>query len=176
MEFKMNVVSMRRALTACVTILFATVYVSVVHAVSFTATLRGANEVPPNASTNSGTTVVNIDPASSTISWTTTTTIPVATGHHIHQQVAGVNGPVRIDFAAAYSGSVVNTTYASQILANPAGFYVNLHTSAFPGGELRGQLVADPITTPTLSTPVLIALALALAGLTAFGIGRNARK
>ena len=86
----MSVFSMRRGLTACVTILFATVYVSVVHAVSFTATLRGANEVPPNASTNSGTTVVNVDPASSTISWTTTTTIPLATGHHIHQRVAGV--------------------------------------------------------------------------------------
>lgn len=109
---------MRRALTVCATILFATVCVSVVHAVSFTATLSGVNEVPANASTNVGATVVNVDPASSTISWTTTTTIPLAsaTGHHIHQQVAGVNGPVVVSFEVAYSGSVVNTTVAPQIL------------------------------------------------------------
>ncbi len=173
----MNVVWMRRTLPLCATLLFAVLSVPAVHAVSFTATLSGAKEVPANASTSSGTTVVNVDPATNTITWSTTTSIPLSsvTGHHIHQGVAGVNGPVVVNFASAYSGSVVNATIAPQILSNPAGFYVNLHTAAFPGGEIRGQLVADPLITPTLSPPVLIMLALMLAGFAAFLFRRNAR-
>lgn len=173
----MNVFWMRRSLSVCVATLFAVVSASVVHAVAFTATLNGSNEVPPNASTNVGTTVVDVDPSSSTISWRTTSSVPLAsvTGHHIHQGVAGVNGPIVVNFGGAYSGSVVNTTVAPQILANPTSFYVNLHTRAFPGGEIRGQLFADPIITPTLSTPVLMVLALALAGFAAFLFRRNAR-
>ncbi len=173
----MNAVSMRRALPLCATLLFAVLSVSVVQAVSFTATLTGAKEVPANASTNTGTTVVNVDPATSTITWSTTTSIPQTsvTGHHIHQQVAGVNGAVVVNFGGIYSGSVVSTTFAPLILANPAGFYVNVHTALFPGGEIRGQLVADPIITPTLSMPVLITLALMLAGFAAFLFRRNAR-
>ena len=173
----MNVFSMRRTLSVCVATLFAVLSASVVHAVGFTATLSGSNEVPPNASTNVGTTRVNVDPASNTISWVTTSSVPLAsvTGHHIHQGVAGVNGPVVVNFSGAYSGSVVNTTVAPQILASPTSFYVNLHTGAFPGGEIRAQLFADPIITPTLSTPVLIALALALAGFAAFLFRRNVR-
>ena len=27
------------------------------------------------------------------------------------------------------------------IVANPAGFYVNIHTADFPGGAVRGQLM-----------------------------------
>ena len=173
----MNVFSMRRSLSVCVATLFAVLSASVVHGVGFTATVNGGNEVPPNASTNVGTTRVNVDPASSTISWVTTSSVPLAsvTGHHIHQGVAGFNGPVVVNFSGAYSGSVVNTTVAPQILASPTSFYVNLHTGAFPGGEIRAQLFADPIITPTLSTPVLIALALALAGFAAFLFRRNAR-
>lgn len=169
---------MRRALHVCVTVLFAALSVSIVHAVTFTSTLSGSNEATPNASTSVGTTVVNVDPASSTISWTTTSSIPLAsvTGHHLHQAVAGLNGPVVVNFASAYSGSVVNTAVAPLILANPAGFYVNLHTSAFPGGEIRGQLVADPVSTPALSTPLIVMLALALAGFAALRFGRNARR
>ena len=85
----MNVFSMRRSLSVCVATLFAVVSASVVHAVAFTATLSGSNEVPPNASTNVGTTRVDVDPASSTISWVTTSSVPLAsvTGHQDRKSV-----------------------------------------------------------------------------------------
>lgn len=76
---------------------------------------------------------------------------------HIHEGPAGVNGPVVIDseftsgaLAGPGSGTFLQTSglitdpaliaKLMQIMANPAGFYVNLHTATFPGGIMRGQL------------------------------------
>ena len=113
--------------------------------------------------------------------WWADLDIPVgsATGHHIHDGVAGVNGPVVVNFSAAYSGTVVVTpTQAALIIADPARFYVNLHTAAFPGGELRGQLaaIAAPgAAIPTLSLTMLLALGLGLAGFGALVFRRSKR-
>ena len=141
---------------------------------SFTATLSGANEVPPNASVNTGSTFVTVNSTTGALTWNTNSTIPQAnaTGHHIHQQVAGSNGPIVVSFGTAYSGTVIVTTaLAASIIANPAGFYVNLHTGAFPGGELRAQLVAfdTPVagSVPALDGSLLMLLGIAVAG---FGI------
>ncbi len=72
------------------------------------------------------------------------------TAAHIHQGgVAVANGPIKVPLsptptsglAGASSGCVtLTTTLANQIKANPAGYYVNVHNSAFPGGAIRGQL------------------------------------
>jgi hypothetical protein len=65
---------------------------------------------------------------------------------HIHEGAAGVNGPVVVDLQVLPSGqeacSSANPAVLQQIVANPAGFYVNLHTDGFPNGVLRGQLSA----------------------------------
>lgn len=86
------------------------------------------------------------------------------TGLHIHEAPAGMNGGIVIattasganpialaDGKGTYSFTVPITTAAQigalrRLLANPAGFYVNAHTAANPGGVIRGQLVplADP--------------------------------
>jgi CHRD domain len=85
---------------------------------------------------------------------------PIAS--HIHIAPAGVNGPISIALgtpAAADSAEaatiavqpdanqtpanatqVLTQTEESQIIANPAGFYVNVHTQALPGGAIRAQL------------------------------------
>jgi len=34
----------------------------------------------------------------------------------------------------------VDATVAAAILAHPKGYYVNVHTAAFPNGAVRGQL------------------------------------
>jgi hypothetical protein len=68
---------------------------------------------------------------------------------HIHDGVAGVNGPVVVGFfngqlPANITGVTgCNTTTAeniARILADPSAFYANVHNSDFPGGAIRGQL------------------------------------
>jgi uncharacterized protein (TIGR03437 family) len=82
------------------------------------------------------------------------------TGLHIHSGAAGTNGPVLIDSGIRGAEPVVSSTgrgtlnYQGQtlptntagldavtgVLTNPGGYYVNLHTSEYPGGVIRGQL------------------------------------
>lgn len=81
------------------------------------------------------------------------------TGLHIHRGNAGTNGPVLIDTRITAANSVVsetgsgeiarsavvlagsaNVAVLNEILANPEGFYLNLHTTTNPGGAVRSQL------------------------------------
>ena len=68
---------------------------------------------------------------------------------HIHQGVAGQNGPVKVGLfttpmpetlSAAAGQTVVDPKLADDIRKNPAGFYVNLHSTDRPGGAVRAQL------------------------------------
>jgi hypothetical protein len=120
---------------------------------SFVADLRGANEVPPNGSTAFGTALLTFDTVNNTIAFEANTTgITSPSAAHIHPGVAGAMGGVLIGFAtspSAFTGgrikgmlTGVDATQMSNIIANPAGFYFNVHSSSFPGGEIRGQLAA----------------------------------
>ncbi|MEU0885073.1 CHRD domain-containing protein [Lentzea sp. NPDC005914] len=68
---------------------------------------------------------------------------------HIHQGVAGQNGPVKVGLfatpmpetlSAAAGQTVIDPKLADDIRKNPAGFYVNLHSTEKPGGAVRAQL------------------------------------
>jgi hypothetical protein len=65
---------------------------------------------------------------------------------HIHRGAAGTNGPVLIPLAAPDASgnssgcAAAPTATIDEILANPAGFYVNVHTKDHPGGAVRAQL------------------------------------
>jgi hypothetical protein len=71
---------------------------------------------------------------------------------HIHQGGKGTNGDVKVPLfgtampdtvtAAAGAVTVSDPAIADAIRANPTGFYLNLHTTQFPGGAVRGQLAA----------------------------------
>jgi hypothetical protein len=135
---------------------------------AFTATLSGANEVPPADPDGSGRAVITI--IGTTVNYTITVTnitLPPI-GQHIHVGAAGVNGGIVVDLAGIWvggtlTGSTTTTAaIAAAIIANPAGHYVNVHTTDFPGGSVRGQLAATDI--PTLSGWSLIALGVVLAG------------
>ena len=76
---------------------------------------------------------------------------------HIHQAPAGVNGAVVVNTgltaqapvtlsngSGSFDRSGITVTpvdIATQIFANPAGFYFNSHSANNPGGVIRGQLV-----------------------------------
>ena len=73
------------------------------------------------------------------------------TGFHIHQAPVGVNGPIIVDFTGvaplvpAGTGFTFTATGLTLPGVNEAAFlgggtYVNIHTAAFPGGAIRGQL------------------------------------
>jgi hypothetical protein len=119
------------------------------------ATLSGTEEVPPVTTTASGTTDITVRPskcpstASSgnchTVTGTVWTKGLAATAAHIHQAAAGQNGPVIVtlvkvsDDVWTVPGGTVFTddqfaTYWQGLM------YVNVHTDANKGGELRVQL------------------------------------
>jgi hypothetical protein len=119
---------------------------------AFTVALDGQQEVNGSGTPNqgdpdgTGTAVLVIDDATNTIDWTFTVAniaLPLTLAH-IHQGAAGSNGTVVVDFSAQLQGSGLVDADLASVIANPAGFYVNLHNSAFPGGALRGQLAALP--------------------------------
>ena len=86
------------------------------------------------------------------------------TGLHIHSGVAGVNapvtintgiaaGPAAVEIAAPFRGQVVRQAQVLPgdmagvaslrgLFSNPSGYYVNMHTSVYPGGIIRGQVMA----------------------------------
>lgn len=82
------------------------------------------------------------------VKWTGLTGNPV--GSHIHGEAAkGVNAGIKFDFTAplpkttsgSYTGSVIVDEVAIKEAGLLAGlYYVNIHTPAFPGGEIRGQV------------------------------------
>ena len=64
---------------------------------------------------------------------------------HIHQGDAQVAGPVVVALQAPVQNIADTCTQAapaliSQIVANPSGYYVNVHTADFPKGAIRAQL------------------------------------
>lgn len=129
--------------------------------VTYAADLRTTNEVPPATTNAYGSAFVTFDFTNRTIAWDVATSgILNATASHIHRGAAGVNGPVIINFAtspAAIAGgrtsgsatisSVQSSSFTDADLtalsnaATAAGYYVNVHSTLFPGGEVRGQLV-----------------------------------
>jgi hypothetical protein len=83
---------------------------------------------------------------------------------HIHRAPPGVNGPIVIGAPSFPLGSPITftTTLSDPLETDPlAGLlYVNIHSSAFPPGEIRGQFVAIPKpSTFALAGAVLLGLA-----------------
>ena len=118
------------------------------------ASLKGANEVPgPGDPDGRGRAFVRLagDRACFVLQWSG---IGAPTASHIHQGAAGVAGPVVVPFfqpgtnAASLPGTLsavagcvdVDADLAARIAANPSDWYVNIHTTEFPAGAIRGQL------------------------------------
>jgi hypothetical protein len=112
----------------------------------FVTDLLPDNQVPPTASNGSGTALVTLNQGQAEVCWDISVsdlTTPVILSH-IHHGAAGTNGPVVVDFMEPVNGlqGCVHSDPAliKQIRQDPADYYVNVHTTMFPGGEVRGQL------------------------------------
>jgi CHRD domain len=130
----------------------------------FHATLNGSQEVPPHATTARGDATVLLDDVALTITCNLSFTglSAPATAAHIHEPAnPGTNAALVFPFSgvpAATSGSMPQQTFAitaGQIADLRAGrFYINIHDAVFPGGEIRGQLLAAPPRTWTSASSV----------------------
>ena len=137
--------------------------------VNFTSFLSPENEVPavttaPDATGGAGI-VFSFDTTSNLLAWTISfegLTGP-ATMAHIHSAPAGSNGPVEInlDTGDNADGSSLDATVFLSGLGSTSGLfqgngplsaaqeanllagdlYINIHTEANPGGEIRGQIL-----------------------------------
>ncbi|MBX3587315.1 MAG: CHRD domain-containing protein [Ramlibacter sp.] len=112
----------------------------------YEARLSGAQEVPANNSTGSGQAELKWNRSSNVLDWKVTYTglSGEVTGAHIHGPAGpGQNAGVVIPFMTGLSGTITgqtNLTTAQAADLASGRWYVNVHTSAFPGGEIRGQL------------------------------------
>jgi len=110
------------------------------------ATLDGKSEVPPNASAGTGTADIDYDAATKKLSWKLIYSglSGPATAAHFHGPAepgknAGVGVAIPNATASPVEGSATLTdAQAADLVAGM--YYVNVHTAANPGGEIRGQV------------------------------------
>ena len=131
--------------------------------VTYIVSLTGANEVPPTTSTATGQCTLTLSSDGKTMHFLLTVNNVVnITASHIHLGAAGVNGPVIVPLflGPAKTGSFTGTLAEGDITAstlvgslqgktlsdlvtniNNSQCYVNVHTTAHPGGEIRGIIL-----------------------------------
>jgi hypothetical protein len=112
---------------------------------TFKGTLSTAAEVPPVTGAGSGTASVSLDTATKMITYNVTYTGlsgPAAAAHIHCGAAAGANAGVAVPFPSAASPITGSATLTDAQLADlEAGkCYVNVHTAANKGGEIRAQL------------------------------------
>ena len=110
------------------------------------ATLNGANEVPPNASTASGRGTLVFDATTREVLITYAThNVANTTVAHIHTGALGVSGPANVVTLAQGTGVYTGpnpATLTTQTVTdiNAGNTYFNVHSSTVPAGEVRGQI------------------------------------
>ncbi len=113
----------------------------------FAAHLTAAQEVPPKDSKGTGELAATLDTATKTLTYTLTysgLTGP-ATAAHFHGPAdpgknAGVVVPIKPPESPAKGTATLTDDQIAQLEAGK--WYVNVHTKANPGGEIRGQVQA----------------------------------
>src|SRR5690349_1503077 len=111
------------------------------------AALDGAQETPATTSNGNGWGVVRLVEPANTVNifvHVENLTGP-ATAAHMHLGNVGIAGGILVPLSGGpndWSGSG-SLTAANVVSLKAAGTYLNVHTAAFPNGEIRGQVVAS---------------------------------
>ena len=122
----------------------------------FSTVLNGANECNASGTCSlgdpdgTGTADIFINVGQQRVCWKiTTNNIGTITRGHIHKGPAGGAGGIVVGFFEAANVNLNSCTSTTQpvdrallldIIQHPSDYYVNVHTSDFPGGAIRGQL------------------------------------
>lgn len=139
----------------------------------FNVTMSGGQEVPPNASTASGSAVVIFDNVTGlmTVNGTYTGLVAPSSAAHVHGFAGpGANAGVRFNLAhssatsGTLTGSFTFTAAGDRTDVMNGLTYINIHNATFPGGEIRGQ-ISNPFAIPEPAAAGLLTGLLALTGL-----------
>jgi hypothetical protein len=113
--------------------------------VTLKANLAAASEVPPNDSAAKGAVTATFDPATKKLTWEGTysgLSGPATAGHFHGPADPGKNASVAVPITATaspFKGSAdLTDAQAADLMAGK--WYVNIHTEAHKGGEIRGQI------------------------------------
>jgi hypothetical protein len=137
---------MAKSIFATLALTAIVVFAGPAFAEKFKATLNGKSEVPPNATTGTGTADVDYDPATKKLSWKLTysgLTGPAKAAHFHGPAEPGKNAGVMVAIPGATSSPAdgsATLTDAQAADLEAGKLYVNVHTEANPGGEIRGQV------------------------------------
>lgn len=118
-----------------------------------TAVLNGAQETPPTPTPATGNACMILDQTAHTItfniSYSGLTGLEVAA--HFHQAPPGAPGPVIIGLPPGNPKvGTLPTTPAQEAAFLAGNVYINIHTTTFGGGEIRGQCVPGVVPPPVL--------------------------
>ena len=114
--------------------------------VALSTQLRGANEVPPVATSGGGSVDASFNKNTMQLRWKVSysgLTGNATAGHFHGPALVGFNAGVALGWASPVTNGMEGsaTLTAAQAADLMAGrWYANIHTAANPGGELRGQM------------------------------------
>jgi len=121
---------------------------------NLSATINQAQEVPPSGSGATGSATVTYDDVSGQLSWNISWSglSGAATGMHFHGNApAGVNAGIQVNIGAisglvspSIGNAIITAVQGANLLNNL--WYINIHTTLNPGGEIRGQVLLPVVS------------------------------
>jgi hypothetical protein len=141
--------AVKKLVAMCVALVGIVTMTASAEVLQYNFPIDGLQEVPPNSSPGSGWGMVTLDTDTNLVSWNITfqNLVAPATAAHLHGpanygQNAGVQVGLGTPVSPIIGSTTISATQESQLLGGL--WYVNIHSSAFPGGEIRGQVVPEP--------------------------------
>ncbi len=125
----------------------------------FGATIDGAQSGTPSAGTGTGIFILSDDETSLSYEISFSGLLAPETVSHFHKAPPGVSGgvvknlPLGSPKIGVWSASDATQPLTAQSVADlKAGLlYINIHSSSYPGGEIRGQIVPEPSSLAALA-------------------------
>jgi hypothetical protein len=117
---------------------------------AFDARLDGGQQVPAVTTNANGVAHLTLNNTRDTLWYNIVVNglTDTITSAHLHNAALGANGPVALDVSANIMGNVIQgmvtgAQLTSSIISEllEANLYINIHTTANPGGEIRGQVL-----------------------------------